>query len=195
MNARPPAAAVRNPDFQTSGSGLSALGKRIFPPGVFRASSRSDRWKLHERGNAVQQISRTVIGTVAAWTWVSASSCNDVAMSNEYPAHTPGTDISSSVATRHVPTNVAQVIAVIMVVLALAGVGITLTNAAWAEKYWLILVPTYGLLCTFAAWYHARALDRMVARQICTGPVSALRWRWTLPYCEAVVSRPQRQRD
>ena len=106
-----------------------------------------------------------------------------------------GTDISSSVAPRHVPTNVAQVIAVIMVVLALVGAGITLTNAAWAEKYWLILVPTYGLLCTFAAWYHARALDRMVARQICTGPVSALRWRWTLPYCEAVVSRPQRQRD
>ena len=87
-------------------------------------------------------------------------------MSNEYPAHTPGTDISSSVAARHVPTNVAQIIAVIMVVLALVGVGITLTNAAWAVKYWLLLVPTYGLLCTFAAWYHARALDRMVARQI-----------------------------
>ncbi len=87
-------------------------------------------------------------------------------MSNEYPAHTPGTDISSSVTPRHVPTNVAQIIAVIMVVLALVGAGITLTNAAWAVKYWLLLVPTYGLLCTFAAWYHARALDRMVARQI-----------------------------
>jgi hypothetical protein len=85
-------------------------------------------------------------------------------MSNEYPARTP--DAAASTVRGHVAKNLATIIAVIMVLLAMVGTGIALADVTWARNYWLMLVPIYGLLCIFAAWYHARAIDQMVIRQI-----------------------------
>jgi hypothetical protein len=66
----------------------------------------------------------------------------------------------------HVPSNVAAILAVIMMLLALIGAGAALANASWAERYWLYLVPIYGVICTIAAWFHTRRIDRAVIRQI-----------------------------
>jgi hypothetical protein len=87
-------------------------------------------------------------------------------MSNGYPTHTPGAGAATSAGRGHIAKNLATIIAVIMVLLAMLGTGVTLADATWARKYWLFLVPIYGLLCTFTAWYNARVLDRMVTRQI-----------------------------
>lgn len=46
--------------------------------------------------------------------------------------------------------------AVIMVVLALIGVGLSTASRASAPKYWMSLVPIYGFLCIVAAWYRSR---------------------------------------
>ena len=54
----------------------------------------------------------------------------------------------------------------IMLLLALIGAGATLANVTWAEKYWLGLVPVYGLICTIAAWLRTRRLDWTVVRQV-----------------------------
>lgn len=84
-------------------------------------------------------------------------------MSDEYPK---SRDAARPSFGSRVSNNLAAVIAVIMVLLAMVGAGITLADVTWARKYWLLLVPIYGVLCTFTAWYHARALDQMVTRQI-----------------------------
>jgi hypothetical protein len=59
-------------------------------------------------------------------------------------------------------------VAVVMVVLAMVGVGLTTTNRDIAPKYWLSLVPVYGLLCVAVAWMQKRrgATGRLVVRQV-----------------------------
>lgn len=87
-------------------------------------------------------------------------------MSDEHPARTSEAGAASSNIRGFIAKDLATSIAAIMVVLAMLGAGITLIGATWARKYWLLLVPVYGTLCTFAAWHHARTLDRTVVRQI-----------------------------
>lgn len=59
--------------------------------------------------------------------------------------------------------------AVLMVLLALLGVGLTTTNRPMARTYWMVLVPVYGVLCVVTALIRGRhdpAANRyMVARQ------------------------------
>jgi hypothetical protein len=58
----------------------------------------------------------------------------------------------------------------IMILLALLGVGLTTANAAVAPTNWVSLVPVYGLLCVFTAWSGAgrgRSGDRYsIVRQV-----------------------------
>jgi hypothetical protein len=49
----------------------------------------------------------------------------------------------------------AMAAAVIMVVLALVGVGLANTDPRFVETYWICLVPVYGLLCVATAWRKA----------------------------------------
>src|SRR5262249_14542720 len=60
----------------------------------------------------------------------------------------------------------SAILAAIMMVLALIGAGVTLANVSWAEKYWLTLVPIFGVICTGAAWSRTRTLDSTVIRQV-----------------------------
>jgi hypothetical protein len=53
-----------------------------------------------------------------------------------------------------------------MAFLALVGTGVTLADASWARTYWLSLVPVYGVLCVFAAWYSTGRFTGSVIRQI-----------------------------
>ncbi len=48
------------------------------------------------------------------------------------------------------------VVAVIMVVLALIGVGLITARSTKAREYWVVLVPVYGLLCIVTAWLRSR---------------------------------------
>jgi hypothetical protein len=66
----------------------------------------------------------------------------------------------------HIPRNVATILAIIMMLLALVGAGASLANVSWTEKYWLYLVPVFGVICTIAAWFHTRRFDMTVLRQI-----------------------------
>jgi hypothetical protein len=63
---------------------------------------------------------------------------------------------------------VAMGVAIVMVVLAMIGVGLTTTNRAAAPKYWLSLVPVYGLLCVAVAWFRKRhgAKGRLIVQQV-----------------------------
>jgi hypothetical protein len=65
-----------------------------------------------------------------------------------------------------VPITIAAMFAVAMIILALIGAGATLANVTWAEKYWLWLVPVFGIICTAAAFTRTGTLDRAVIRQI-----------------------------
>jgi hypothetical protein len=51
---------------------------------------------------------------------------------------------------------VAMGVASVMVALALLGVGLTTTQREIAPKYWIALVPVYGLLCVWTAWNRTR---------------------------------------
>ena len=57
-----------------------------------------------------------------------------------------------------------------MVVLALLGVGLTTTYRSAALRYWMTLVPVYGLLCVATAWIRSRQDVRLgfgdVMRQV-----------------------------
>jgi hypothetical protein len=65
---------------------------------------------------------------------------------------------------------VGAVVAGIMVVLALIGVGLTTADPQGARRYWMWLVPAYGALCTGVAWVRARSDAthgrRAVVRQV-----------------------------
>lgn len=43
-----------------------------------------------------------------------------------------------------------------MVALALVGIGLTTVRRAEAQRYWVSLVPVYGLLCMVTAWLRSR---------------------------------------
>jgi hypothetical protein len=51
---------------------------------------------------------------------------------------------------------VGSVVAAIMVMLALFGVGLTTTSSEFAPKYWMSLVPVFGVLCIGTAWARTR---------------------------------------
>jgi len=51
---------------------------------------------------------------------------------------------------------VGAVVAAIMVALALIGVGLTTVDRPLARRYWMWLVPAYGLLCVVTAWFRPR---------------------------------------
>jgi len=56
----------------------------------------------------------------------------------------------------HKSWRIALAVAAIMVALALVGVGLSTSSREMAPKYWLTLVPVYGVLCTGFAWYRAK---------------------------------------
>jgi hypothetical protein len=62
---------------------------------------------------------------------------------------------------------VFAVVAAVMVLLALVGVGLTTADSSRAHTFWYALVPVYGLLCMAAAWADGNRLQ--VLRQF---------WHW-----------------
>jgi hypothetical protein len=54
----------------------------------------------------------------------------------------------------HQSWKVASIVAVVMVLLALLGVGLTMANKSAASAYWIALVPVYGALCIWIARIH-----------------------------------------
>jgi hypothetical protein len=56
----------------------------------------------------------------------------------------------------HRSWTMATATAVIMVLLALVGVGLTTANSSFARTYWVSLVPVYAILCVATAWLRAR---------------------------------------
>ena len=62
---------------------------------------------------------------------------------------------------------IAATIAMIMVVLALLGIGLATTKPQLARNYWVSLVPIYGVLCVVTAWRHSQQSgERLVLRQV-----------------------------
>jgi hypothetical protein len=58
--------------------------------------------------------------------------------------------------TIHRSWKIAAATSVVMVLLALIGVGLTTASSAAAPVYWISLVPVYGFLCVAAAWGRRR---------------------------------------
>src|SRR5690349_1441034 len=83
-------------------------------------------------------------------------------MSNLPASATPSADPAPIVAARVEPAEgafpmhrswkIALIVAVVMVLLALMGVGLTTAKSAAASVYWVSLVPLYGILCVWVAW-------------------------------------------
>jgi hypothetical protein len=71
-------------------------------------------------------------------------------------ASTDRADAQKVTITIHRSWKIAAVTSVIMVLLALIGVGLTTASAAAAPVYWISLVPVYGFLCVGTAWGHKR---------------------------------------
>jgi hypothetical protein len=86
-------------------------------------------------------------------------------MTHPYPPPPAGASPAYATGRRFVSTH-GVVIAVIMTLLAILGAAVTMAEAAWAGRYWLFLVPVYGLLCVITAWYHTGAFSESVGRQI-----------------------------
>lgn len=64
---------------------------------------------------------------------------------------------------------IGVIVASVMVILAVIGVGLTTTNKQSAPNYWLTLVPIYGLLCVGVAWMRSRTGDgskNQIIRQV-----------------------------
>ena len=62
---------------------------------------------------------------------------------------------------------ITALVALVMIVLALFGVGLAAAKPLLARNYWVSLVPVYGLLCTAEAWRRSRRSgERLVLRQI-----------------------------
>jgi hypothetical protein len=51
---------------------------------------------------------------------------------------------------------IGAIVAAIMVALAVLGVGLTTVDRGLARRYWMWLVPAYGLLCVVTAWFRPR---------------------------------------
>jgi hypothetical protein len=47
-------------------------------------------------------------------------------------------------------------VAVVMILLALVGVGLTMANRSAASAYWMSLVPLYGMLCIWLSHFRGR---------------------------------------
>jgi len=64
----------------------------------------------------------------------------------------------------------ALVVAIVMVLLALLGVGLTTARSSFALTYWVMLVPVYGLACVGTAWRRAalnkQSGSRLVIQQV-----------------------------
>ncbi len=64
----------------------------------------------------------------------------------------------------------ASAIALVMVLLALLGVGLATLSPRLARNYWMTLVPIYGVLCTVTAWRRSQlagaAGGKLVLRQV-----------------------------
>jgi hypothetical protein len=58
------------------------------------------------------------------------------------------------------------IMAGLMALLALVGTAVTVADASWARTWWLSLVPVYGVLCVFTAWYRTGQFTGTVIRQI-----------------------------
>lgn len=80
------------------------------------------------------------------------------------------TDASRGVFTFDASWKATGTIALIMVGLALLGVGLSTLSAPLARKYWMTLIPIYGVLCTITAWRRSQqagaAGGRLVLRQV-----------------------------
>ena len=62
---------------------------------------------------------------------------------------------------------IAAAMALIMVVLALLGIGLATTNPQLARNYWVSMVPIYGVLCVVTAWRRSQQSgERLVLRQV-----------------------------
>ena len=79
-----------------------------------------------------------------------------------------GVSIKSAPAPMQRYWKISLAVAIFMVVLAMIGVGLTTTNKQIAPKYWMSLVPVYGILCVAVAWIRKRqgATGRVVIRQV-----------------------------
>ena len=55
---------------------------------------------------------------------------------------------------------------IVMIALALLGAAITVADATWASRYWLLLVPIYGLISIVTAWRRHGASSNAFGRQI-----------------------------
>ena len=87
-------------------------------------------------------------------------------MTDDLPSRFPEAAPERTATIAGVPITIAAMFAVAMIVLALIGAGATLANVSWAERYWLWLVPIFGVICTLAAWMRTGTLDRTVIRQV-----------------------------
>jgi hypothetical protein len=56
----------------------------------------------------------------------------------------------------HRSWKIGLIVAIIMILLALLGVGLATTNKDIAPTYWICLVPVYGMLCVATAWSRVR---------------------------------------
>src|SRR5262245_36016619 len=61
---------------------------------------------------------------------------------------------------------VGAAVAAIMAVLAVLGVGLTTVDRTLAWRYWMGLVPTYGVLCMTTAWFRSRQVGREKASAV-----------------------------
>ncbi|HWV53083.1 hypothetical protein [Pseudorhodoplanes sp.] len=87
-------------------------------------------------------------------------------MTEDLPSRIPDTAPERTAMIGGIPVTVAALLAIAMILLALIGAGATLANVSWAEKYWLWLVPAFGIICTVAAWMRTGRLDSTVLRQV-----------------------------
>ncbi|HSV06977.1 MAG TPA: hypothetical protein VLI07_10710 [Candidatus Binatus sp.] len=82
---------------------------------------------------------------------------------------------------------VGAAVAAIMVGLAVLGVALTTVDRVLARRYWMWLVPAYGLLCVVTAWYRPRddalhglgAVVRQLAHWLTIGGAVALNFWMT----------------
>ena len=62
---------------------------------------------------------------------------------------------------------ITAAVALIMVVLALLGVGLATAKPLLARNYWVSMVPIYGALCIATAWRRSQQSgERLVLRQV-----------------------------
>ncbi len=68
----------------------------------------------------------------------------------------------------HVPRTwrFASIVAAVMVLLALLGVGLTTSNMKAGPAYWMSLVPVYGLFCVWTAKMRTGRGSSAVVRQV-----------------------------